>query len=377
MTMMNPFFNQSRPTTTPDYQQGLLAVLYKAGYSDMHKIADTLQGQIWRARDLTTTTNSNNTPSTSTSTTTPSNTNTMNDCVIKITSRQLAKDKCIIINNQIHAINEDILNERKIISYLSSFTDCPSSIIKYKHFFKSNTNYYLVMENGGNGIFNFVQKAHKLIQLKKIEISDWLNLVRIIFKKLVNATDFLHSKNICHFDLSLENTLINDIKINVENAGTEFEKIKFVYDNSEDIKVKIVDFGLAEMFSNNNNVCDGEETVSFQSNKYCGKLNYQCPEIVNRAQSFDARSNDIWCLGVMLFCMITGGSPWRIAHESEVGYNFVINGQIKTLLYAWDRLNYFDDNLLDLLSKIFQFEPHRINLNDIKSHPWLNKENSN
>eukprot|EP00483_Globobulimina_turgida_P006704 UN06714 len=51
----------------------------------------------------------------------------------------------------------------------------------------------------------------------------------------------MHSKNVVHFDISLENLLVNDIKIEiVTNMKSKKSKLKFV---TNDIQVKLCDFG--------------------------------------------------------------------------------------------------------------------------------------
>lgn len=56
--------------------------------------------------------------------------------VIKVTNRQLYDQHAIIINGQLFPIDEDIKKERDILRYLSHQQDCPSSIVKYKGYFK-------------------------------------------------------------------------------------------------------------------------------------------------------------------------------------------------------------------------------------------------
>ena len=54
------------------------------------------------------------------------------------------------------------------------------------------------------------------------------------------------------------------------------------------------DFGLSSVFSPNS---------TFQSRKFVGKPSYWSPEVSQR-KAFNAKSNDIWCLGVTLFMMV-------------------------------------------------------------------------
>ena len=119
------------------------------------------------------------------------------------------------------------------------------------------------MEDGGHSLFDFVKKGHKHITNGRITIDEWHKVVKLIFKQMVEAIEFMHDNNVVHFDISLENLLINDLDVKL-NKKTE--KISFV---CNDIRVKICDFGLAEIFDKNS---------SFLTNKYCGKPNYKSPE---------------------------------------------------------------------------------------------------
>ena len=122
------------------------------------------------------------------------------------------------------------------------------------HPIHSNMNYYLVMEDGGQSLFDFVERAHKCIQAKKLEISQWLKMCKIIFKQMVQCLEYIHTKNVAHFDISLENYLINDVKINVIEDG----KFEFSFDDR--VQCKLCDFGLASYFPNDD----------FTTSKYCG-----------------------------------------------------------------------------------------------------------
>ena len=101
------------------------------------------------------------------------------------------------------------------------------------------------MEDGGYSAFDFVVKGHKLITLKKLDISEWHRICKLIFKQMIEAIEFIHSHNIAHMDISLENMVINDIDIIVIDDGSE--KIKFVSDKNgsgDGVQIKLCDFGL-------------------------------------------------------------------------------------------------------------------------------------
>ena len=333
-----------------------MAVLEQAGYNDSLKITDTLQGSIWSSH----------------------NQETNESVIIKVTSRKLHKESMIIYDGKKYNVEENIIKEKEIIKYLTKKPDKKlnnKNIVSYRDFFKSNSNYYFVMENGGHMLFDFVVRVHRYIESDKLDINEWHKFVKIIFKQIINAVEYIHKKNVCHYDISLENLLINDVEVILDSNG----KIKFCHDN---IIIKLCDFGLAEQFivnndDNNDDDDDDKEQkekkdnkISFESTKKCGKPNYKSPECTNKL-SFDAKKNDIWCVGVSLFMMLIGGNMVNKASFNDKSFIQIINGDIDKLLTKWNRIKYVNTQIIDLFNKIFQFQDKRINLQQIKQHQWL------
>ncbi len=153
---------------------------------------------------------------------------------------------------------------------------------------------------------------------------------------------------------------MNDLNVLPRNNG---KNIEFLH---KDLRIKLIDFGLAHCFG-----FGPSGSTDFCSNKYCGKPAYRSPEIVGRKKLFDAKSNDVWGLGVCLFMMILGTSPWDQAADSDPRFAAIKKGQILQLLRLWDRERYVDKDLLDLFSLIFRSEEKRITLEGIKRHQWF------
>ena len=230
------------------------------------------------------------------------------------------------------------------------------------------------MEHGGKGLFEFIVEAHELIEKGQIEISEWHKVVQIIFKQMIECIEYIHNKNVCHFDISLENFLINDVLIIPYHSDNGRKYIKFL---CSDIQIKICDFGLSELFentNNNNNNNHNNKSTNFYCNKYCGKTTYKSPEIYSEKRLFNAKSNDIWCLGVCLFMMLIGGQPWKKPKKNHESFVMIMNGQYIQLFTAWNKLKYVNNNICDLFYKIFKYENHRINLQQIKQHSWLKND---
>eukprot|EP00486_Rosalina_sp_Unknown_P008310 CAMPEP_0201594492 /NCGR_PEP_ID=MMETSP0190_2-20130828/191789_1 /ASSEMBLY_ACC=CAM_ASM_000263 /TAXON_ID=37353 /ORGANISM="Rosalina sp." /LENGTH=371 /DNA_ID=CAMNT_0048054119 /DNA_START=71 /DNA_END=1182 /DNA_ORIENTATION=+ len=223
--------------------------------------------------------------------------------VIKVANKYLQENALARVGTTTVAVYEDVISEAGILKYLTEDDKCPKSIVKFDRFFKTSKDYFLMMEDGGSSLFKFVTDAHKLIQLGKLEVSHWTKVAKIISKQMLEAIEYIHSKNVCHFDLSLENFLINDPNVEIERSG-DIEKVRFITD---DIQIKLCDFGLAKYF---------KEKKHCLSTKFCGKNNYKSPEVLNKKKKFDAKQNDIWCLGVTLFMTCAGVAPWNLAHKS-------------------------------------------------------------
>ena len=74
---------------------------------------------------------------------------------------------------------------------------------------------------------------------------------------------------------------------------------------------------------------------------------------------------------INIYSVLIGSNPWNKTNIKDVGFKMIINGQIKKLLLSWNRLNYVNKDILDLLNKIFKYEQHRCNLQQIKQTKWL------
>ena len=288
--------------------------------------------------------------------------------MIKITDRELYTKSVTIVNGIEHKINENIKTEKQILKFLSSSPKCPESIIKYIDFFKSNKSYYLVMENGGNSLFKFIQKAHEYITNGYIKMSNWHQFVRICIKQMVECIDYLHSMNICHFDISLENLLINDINVEMEDIDN-IQYICFPVDPNQ-VQIKLCDFGLAEYFKPDHDA-QSDMDSDFKSDKFVGKPNYQSPEITSKKKGFNAKANDIFCLGVTIFMMIIGGGPFKSADENDKYFRRIMDGDTEGLLKGWKRDHYINEDILELFNMIFKYEDDRATIQDIKKCKWL------
>eukprot|EP01084_Bolivina_argentea_P044679 82207_1 len=318
------------------YNEEVARIFKKLGYETGIKISDTLQGSIWR---ISKTNHKSAQQDTS---------------ILKVTSKFLQKHKKASFNGQTYNVKEDIISEQNILKFLTEQKDCSDTIVKYKWFFTTNTDLYLHMEDGGDSIFDFIKKAHRLIHNGNLDVNHWKQISKIIFKQMVESVCYIHSKRICHFDISLENFVINDVQCAIKHYSEKKWKIQFV---PHSIKVKLCDFGVAEKFENANDL---------SSNKWCGKSQYQSPEIRNKIKIFDAKKNDTFCLGVCLFALCVGCFPWNVASVTDNNFTYVMNHSIAELLAHWNFVDVVDQDLLVIMDFLLQYEENRIDLLKVK-----------
>ena len=107
---------------------------------------------------------------------------------------------------------------------------------------------------------------------------------RRIFKQVAESVAFLHSINIVHRDIKLDNILIEE--------GTRM--------------VKLIDFGFSVVVSQHQRL-----------KIFCGTPSYMSPEIV-RKHEYDGKPVDMWALGVLFYVMLTGTFPFRGVSEQDL-----------------------------------------------------------
>ena len=201
----------------------------------------------------------------------------------------------------------------------------PNVVKLYGHF-EDNTYCYFIMEymSGGNA-YSFVPKyGHRKIS-PQMTVS--------ILKDVICATYYLHHMYppIIHRDIKAENVLLNS-----------------------EMKAKLTDFG----WSNYLNKSDMKRTTM------CGTPIYLAPELVNN-YGHDHRV-DIWCIGVLMFELLTGLPPWIGEDVQTLKYN-IINMKIR-----WPKN--MDRDAVDLLKKTLRYNPdERISLRNMLLHPFFTK----
>ncbi|KAI9357615.1 kinase-like domain-containing protein [Zopfochytrium polystomum] len=148
---------------------------------------------------------------------------------------------------------------------------------------------------------------------------------RRIFRQVVDAVGYCHTKNFVHRDLKLENILL-----------------------TEELQVKVIDFGFTRQY-NEKKLLD----------TYCGSSAYAAP-----GKKYSGPEADIWSLGVILYTLVCGYLPFD--DENDI----VVHKKITDLDYEFP--SFLNPLTIDLISRILVLNAsERVSINDILSHPWF------
>ena len=238
---------------------------------------------------------------------------------------------------EIKKSNKDLLSDGEIkdeIDILKSL-DHPD-IVRIIESFNTKDSYVLVTEYcEGGELYDQVRN-----QLSETQIA-------VIFKQLLSGLAYLHSHNIVHRDLKLENILIQEI----EKSKTTGEDL---------FNIKIIDFGTARIFDNK------KKPQSIVGSSY-----YIAPEVLNQKYGKEC---DLWSVGVILYMFIVGHAPFDGCDDEE------ITGNIQKGIYKKDdkRWKKASREVKDLIQKLLIYNPQkRLTALQALRHPWFKITDSN
>ena len=185
-------------------------------------------------------------------------------------------------------------------------------------------NFYLIMEYiEGGDLCDYINK--------NISLNEQISCH--FFRQLISVIEYLYEMGITHRDIKPENILLDSSHQNI----------------------KVIDFGLS-------NYCADSELLK----SACGSPCFASPEMLS-GHPYNGITTDIWSSGIVLYSMLVGTLPFD---DQELN---ALYDQIKIgTFYIPSTLSL---EAIDFLKKILQVEPNkRMNLFQIKEHPWFNIE---
>ena len=254
---------------------------------------------------------------------------------VYLAQNKYTKEK--VAMKEIKKSNKDLLSDGEIkdeIEILKSL-DHPD-IVRIIESYNTKDSYVLVTEYcEGGELYDQVRN-----QLSETQIA-------VIFKQLLSGLAYLHSHNIVHRDLKLENILIQEI----EKSKTTGEDL---------FNIKIIDFGTARIFDNK------KKPQSIVGSSY-----YIAPEVLNQKYGKEC---DLWSVGVILYMFVVGHAPFDGCDDEE------ITGNIQKGIYKKDdkRWKKASKEVKDLIQKLLIYSPKkRLTALQALKHPWFKITDSN
>ncbi|EAA60115.1 hypothetical protein AN8827.2 [Aspergillus nidulans FGSC A4] len=158
---------------------------------------------------------------------------------------------------------------------------------------------------------------------------------RCWFRDLILGIEYLHAQGIVHRDIKPDNCLITN-----------------------DDVLKVVDFGVSEMFEKNSDMFTA---------KSAGSPSFLPPELcVVKHGDVSGKAADIWSMGVTLYCLRYGKLPFE-EHSIIELYDAIKNRPI-----VCDGET--DEVFKDLMLRILEKDPaKRIQMDELREHPWVTK----
>ncbi|KAL7946187.1 kinase-like protein [Trichoderma barbatum] len=187
---------------------------------------------------------------------------------------------------------------------------------------------YIVMEMCKKGVIMKVGLGEQATPYPDEECRFW-------FRDLILGIEYLHAQGVIHRDIKPDNLLL-----------------------SEDDVLKVVDFGVSEMFEKSNNM---------RTAKSAGSPAFLPPELCSKHDKVSGTAADIWSMGVTLYCLKYGRIPFNKESMLE------IYEAIKTEEPELPK----DENpsFVHLMGRLLDKNPEtRITMVELREHPWVTKE---
>ncbi len=235
---------------------------------------------------------------------------------------------------------------------------CHPNIVDLKDVIEDHEKIYIIMEYiPGIDLFTFLDEKSFLSE----------NMIKRIMIFIVNTVKYLHTYGIVHRDLKLDNIMIffeEDKQKKVLRKLTQKDKkgsnktLDFTltpYDTNSEFFIKITDFGISKVISNDTFL-----------NDRIGTLRFCAPEILSNKPY--NKQIDNWSLGVIMYLLYCGEYPFE-DYDEETTLRKVLFEDLSFTNTLWSKAS---ADFKDLISNCLNKDPSkRYNILKIQKHPFF------
>ena len=261
--------------------------------------------------------------------------------------------------------NSKLIDEISILKQL----DHPN-IMKIYECFVDKDYFYIISDFCDQG--DLLGKIEKIGKMNEI-------VVKFLMDQIFNAVSYLHSRNVLHGDIKLENILLYtasnnkgrrftsiNIDINgilelqkeINRANSVTKRSKNYVNDMLNYEIKLIDFGCSKYFVN-------KKKKHQKLSGIIGTTLYCSPEVVD--DLYDEKSDE-WSCGVLMYILLCGQPPFIGDSEEE------IFKKIKKCEYNF-KPKEFDEvsnNCKDLIRKLLEpKKKKRIKASEALRHPFF------
>ena len=256
--------------------------------------------------------------------------------------------------NEVFACKElskaKIKDKKKFKNEINIMSECDHpNIIKLIEIYEDKIHYDLILEelNGGSLTERLLEKMEENSETFSEKEA------AIIFKQIILAINYCHSKGIVHRDLKMDNVIF------IEKGNLD---------------IKIIDFGLSQ-YDNFNlislmDLLSEETSKTVAMNELVGTPHYIAPEVLKGNYN---QKCDIWSAGVILYAILSGCFPFNGKTDKEI-FKAIKKKKFEFPEKNWKNIS---KEVKDLISHMLCGEEKRFSAKNVLNHPWLNQTQLN
>jgi len=231
-------------------------------------------------------------------------------------------------------------NELKALEHIKKQLKEPSEVIVDMLLYSSVGNYYIEFEYLANGtLFDFTRYLHERNKMTE-------EIVKAIFKNLLNLVNEIHKSNVSHLNLRLENVMFD-----------------------EKGKMRLIDFGYSHISKSGIRI----------PRSAIGTTEFSAPETYNLKsfKKYIPRSADVFSLGIILFALYFGKCPFERCNETDREYIPIINEDYVSFWNTWyhrleSKFLSSSEELKLLIASMIKYLPEtRLTLNEVINSQWI------